>query len=318
MHGSNRQGFALITVIVAVLNEQDAVVRLLQALAGQTLLPQAVILADGGSTDATIQRIGSAAARMPFEVRVLQVAGNVPVGRNAAIAQADTTDIIAVTDADCVPDASWLELLTAPIRLGQADACGGAYYAEAGESLVRAIGVFSWVPQRKDRFLPSHRSVAYRKAVWAALGGYNEKYDAGEDTAFDIEAKRRFICVTVPEARVKWRPRSTVRAALRQQLFYGTGDGQAKIQKTYHAAIGAFVAAEFALVFGSGIFRFAAAGVLAAAYVFFLVKDLQLFGTPLKDAGYIALLLCILPPARLLGFFIGLMGFSGKAIFRRA
>ncbi len=310
----------MITVVVTTLNEEDAVTRLMQALVNQTLRPDAVIVADGGSTDGTVQRIRDISSSMPFDIQVLLAPGNVPAGRNAAIARADSTSIIAVTDADCVPDANWLELLTEPIRSGSADACAGAYYAESNEPLVRAIGVFTWVPLRKNsrRFLPSHRSVAYRKSVWTSLAGYNEKYDAGEDTAFDIEVERRFSWAAAPQARVKWHPRTTVRAALRQQIFYGTGDGQAKIQAIYHTGIALFVVAQFGAVFGTGVVRVGSLCALACAYIYFLAKDWQLFRSPLKDAGSIALLLCILPPARLLGFFIGLLGFSGKALFRRA
>jgi glycosyltransferase involved in cell wall biosynthesis len=188
-----------IAVVTAVLNEADAIERLLRALAAQTRTPDVLLVADGGSTDGTLEKIAALAPSLPFGVQVLSIPGKIAKGRNAAIAQTQA-EIVAVTDADCVPVPQWLEALTAPIESGKAAAVAGGYYADAATPIERAIATFTWVPLTANttRFLPSHRSVAYLRSVWQTLGGYNEQIDSGEDTSFDLEVEKRFPYVAAP------------------------------------------------------------------------------------------------------------------------
>ena len=45
---------------------------------------------------------------------------------------------------------------------------------------------------RPARFLPSSRSVAFRKSAWTAIGGYPAWLDYGEDIVFDLALQERF------------------------------------------------------------------------------------------------------------------------------
>lgn len=308
-----------IAVVTAVLNEVDAIERLLTALAAQTRVPDSLLIADGGSTDGTLEKIAALAPALPFAVQVLAIPGKIAKGRNAAIARTDA-EIIAVTDADCVPVAQWLEALTVPIERETAAAVAGGYYADAGTPIERAIATFTWVPLTTGttRFLPSHRSVAYLRTVWQSLGGYNEEIDSGEDTSFDLQVEKRFPYATAPAAQVAWRPRRTLKKAMWQQVFYGAGDGQAHIQLRYHAAIALFVAAEIALLFGNAAVKLAASVMLAGGTAYFILKHYRLFRRLAPDFAYITALMMTLPPARLFGFTVGLFGGSVRGILNRS
>lgn len=308
-----------VAVVTAVLNEADSITRLFTALSSQTRLPEIVTIADGGSTDGTLEKIAELSSTMPFAVTVFTIPGKIAKGRNAVIAASDA-EIIAVTDADCVPDVSWLEELVTPIETGGAAAVAGGYFAKADSPIERAIATFTWVPLTTSttRFLPSHRSVSYLRTVWQQLGGYDEAIDSGEDTAFDIEVERRFPFALAPGARVAWRPRKTFKKAAWQQVFYGAGDGQAKNLLRYHGAIAVFVAAEVALLCGTSLVRGVAAAIVAAAVGFFLVKHFRLFRRLVPDATYVVILALILPPSRLLGFAVGLFGGSVRGILNRS
>lgn len=90
-----------VTVVIPALNEEERIGGLLQMLAEQTCPPDAVIVADAGSTDATREIAEKAGA--------LVVEGGKPaVGRNAGAAAA-TTELIVFFDADNEPDPDWLE-----------------------------------------------------------------------------------------------------------------------------------------------------------------------------------------------------------------
>jgi GT2 family glycosyltransferase len=86
-------------------------------------------------------------------------------------------------------------------------------------------------------FLPSARSVAYRREVFDAVGGYPEWLAIGEDMQFDLAMVRAgFGRVFVPEAVVHWRLRADVRSFLRQYYRYARGDGIAGMHTRRHAA----------------------------------------------------------------------------------
>lgn len=308
-----------VAVVTAALNESNSITRLLDALSRQSRKPDLFVIADGGSTDGTIQKVVSLSPALPFPVRVLSVPGKIAKGRNAAISQI-RADIIAVTDADCVPVNDWLEALTSPIERDGVDAVAGGYYADASTPIERAIATFTWVPlsSRSKRFLPSHRSVAYLRRVWQAIGGYNEDIDSGEDTLFDLEIEKRFPFALAPGALVAWRPRKTIKKAAWQQLFYGAGDGQARTQLSYHGLIAAFVGAEVLTLFGNLPLRLVGATAIATAIAYFCWKHVRLFGTLTPDMLYVAVLTLALPPSRLLGFCIGLFGGSVRGIVNRS
>lgn len=300
-----------VSVIVAALNEAETIETLLRTLARQSVLPEEVVVADGGSTDRTPDIVQRLADELPYKVTVLTLTGKVACGRNAAIS-ASRNNVVAVTDADCRPSDRWLEFISDPILEGRAQAVAGGYVAVATDSLQRAIATFSWVPldEKKRRFLPSHRSVAFAKSVWSEIGGYNEKIDSGEDTKFDLDVEKAFGWCLAPEAQVAWRPRSSVGGAIWQQLFYGAGDGQAKNLIMYHGAVALFVLAEVLVVFSGGMIRGVAALVVGSITAYFLLKHARLFRVMLPDATMIVILALILPPSRLVGFLIGLFGGS--------
>ena len=85
-------------------------------------------------------------------------------------------------------------------------------------------------------YLPSSRSVAFRRAAWEAVGGYPEWLDYSEDVVFDLAVRRR--CgpfVFVPEAVVNFRPRGSLAALARQYYRYARGDGKANLFPRLHA-----------------------------------------------------------------------------------
>jgi cellulose synthase/poly-beta-1,6-N-acetylglucosamine synthase-like glycosyltransferase len=87
-----------------------------------------------------------------------------------------------------------------------------------------------------DRFLPSSRSVAFRKAAWEASGGYPEWLDYCEDLIFDIRLCRLYGSFAfAPEAVVHFRPRSSLRSFFRQYYQYARGDGKADLWRRRHA-----------------------------------------------------------------------------------
>jgi len=181
MDGSN------VSVVIPVLNGARALPGLLGALATQTLPPSEVVVVDNGSTDATASVAGALGVRVVTEPRRGRARA-----RNAGAAAA-TTDLIAFTDADCMPAPEWLQELAA--CLVRAPLAAGRVELRTGEPPSR------W--ERLERLwrFDQERSVAagwaatanlgVRRDAFEAVGGFDESYrQIGEDVDFCLRARR--------------------------------------------------------------------------------------------------------------------------------
>ncbi len=225
-----------VSVVATVLNEAHSLPRLLDTLAAQTRQPEEVVVCDGGSTDTTLTVLE---AEDRFPLRVLQRSdANISEGRNAAI-EAAAGRVIAVTDAGVRLDPEWLERIVAPFEEDGAQTVAGFFRPDPRTLFETAMGA-TVLPElqeiQPERFLPSSRSVAFRKEAWKAVGGYPEWLDYCEDLIFDLRLRARYgAFVFVPEALVYFRPRSSLKAFFRQYYRYARGDGKADLWRLRHA-----------------------------------------------------------------------------------
>lgn len=217
-----------VSLITTVRNEAGSISSFLTGLLNQTRQPDEVVIADGGSTDGTVDAIKKFAKDHPH-VRVIEAPGNIAVGRNAAIAAA-THPIIAVTDAGSTADPHWLEEILKPLEDSGVSVSSG-YFEVAPTNTFEAVSsalINQKADELNDDWLPSSRSIAFRKDAWKTVGGYPENLTmAGEDTLFDLNLKKAgFRFVFAPKAVVFWQPRSNLKAFWKQQVSYARGDGQ--------------------------------------------------------------------------------------------
>jgi GT2 family glycosyltransferase len=119
------------------------------------------------------------------------------------------------------------------------DVVSGFFVPDAQTPFERAMGA-TVLPAAEDidpaGFLPSSRSVAFRREAWEEAGGYPEWLDYCEDLVFDLrlrELGRRFVFE--PGAVVYFRPRSSMRAFFDQYYRYARGDGKADLWRKRHA-----------------------------------------------------------------------------------
>jgi glycosyltransferase involved in cell wall biosynthesis len=232
-----------VTVVATVLNEGETMVRLLQSLEGQSRPPNEVVIVDGGSTDGTLATLSSWSASGWLPLRVLRKPGaNISQGRNAGIAAAEG-DVIAVTDAGVRLDSGWVEALVTPFEEQEPDtflaAVSGWFLADP-QTLFETVMGATVLPHVREinarTFLPSSRSVAFRKAAWEAVGGYPEWLDYCEDLVYDLRLKNLYGPFPfVPEARVHFRPRGSFPSFFKQYYRYARGDGKADLWRRRHA-----------------------------------------------------------------------------------
>jgi glycosyltransferase involved in cell wall biosynthesis len=177
---------------------------------------------DGGSTDGTAEILRNARGITLIE----EPGANIARGRNVAI-RAATHDLIAVSDADCILEPSWLSFLLETLEAG-ADVAMGFYVPETETFLQRSMSAVN-LPEaseiREDRFMPSGRSVAFRRSAIEAAGGYPEWLDIGEDMYVDHRWRQLGLDMRlVPDAVARWRLRGSLAETWTQYFRYARGD----------------------------------------------------------------------------------------------
>ncbi len=229
-----------VAVIATVLNEADTISNLLESLAHQTRRPDAVIIVDGGSIDGTVDILYRWQSEHDLPLQVIEAAGaNISQGRNIAIGAAET-EVIAGTDAGTWLAPDWLQNLTAPFEQDPpADVVAGFFVADPQTSFETALGATT-LPivddVNPDRFLPSSRSIAFRRSVWQELDGYPEWLDFCEDLLFDLWLRQEdYRVVFAPDAVAYFRPRRSLRRFFWQYYRYARGDGKADLWPLRHA-----------------------------------------------------------------------------------
>jgi len=274
-----------VSLVMTVLNEAAGIADVLETLAGQTRLPDEVIVVDGGSTDGTVEvvrrlekgsetsclksRQGAAHRRslIPFSLRLIRVPGvNIARGRNIGI-EAARGEIIVLTDAGCRLDRRWVERIVAPFEKDPATEFVAGFYKIDPHSLLEAVVGLATMrgaldPVDPATFNPSCRSMALTKELWERAGGFPEWLYTAEDTLFDQKVRRmRAEWRFAPEAVVYWRPRTTLSAVYRQFRAYAVGNAhimEGSGDALYHAR-------NLALVTGSLIGGFFCAPLWIAA-----------------------------------------------------
>jgi glycosyltransferase involved in cell wall biosynthesis len=224
-----------VSVVVTVLNEAGAIGGLLEDLLAQDTPAGEILVVDGGSSDGTPATVSSYR-----DVRLIDAPGaNISQGRNRGISEAQH-DLVAVTDAGVRLGPDWLRTITAPLQAGAAEVVAGFFEPDSHGPFETVMGA-TVLPAVEDvdprSFLPSSRSIAFRKDVWSSVGGYPEWLDYCEDLVFDINIRRSagVRVAFVPTAVVRFRPRSSLGAFVRQYYRYARGDGKADLWRTRHA-----------------------------------------------------------------------------------
>lgn len=244
--GRRRSATPQVSLVMTVLDEERGLPAFLESLTAQTLLPDEVVVVDGGSTDGTVATLESWGATAAVKLRVIESPGaNISEGRNIAVEQAQH-ELIAVTDAGTCLDAGWLAALVAAKR-DDVDVVSG-FFEPMWTSWNERLFATVLMPLRDEidpaGFLPSSRSLLVTRDAWRAAGGYPEWLDYCEDLVFDLAMKRAGLrFVFQPEAIARWSARDTWRAYAKQYYRYARGDGKSGLWPRRHALrYGAYLA----------------------------------------------------------------------------
>ena len=210
-----------VSVCITTFNEKEETIKkLLDALNNQTLKPNEIIIIDAKD----YQNCSRAE------------------GRNIAIGKA-RNEIVAITDAGCIPHKDWLAEITKPFEIASIPrndtVVAGGYKMIARNNFEKAEAVFLGVSIQdmnddfiaKLNFMPSARSMAFTKSMWKKAGGFPENLnDTAEDTIFNLnllKAGAKFV--TVKNAIVEWEMPDSIKNFFLKIKNYARGDAMSGI-----------------------------------------------------------------------------------------
>lgn len=218
-------------MIAPVLNERASIGALLDALLAQTRPPDEIVIADGGSTDGTREILEQRAAA-DARIRWVDGPGGISENRNVAI-RAASHEIIACTDAGCVPTPQWLEEIVKPFAAGERFVAG--FFRPVGPTVASTsagVAIMTVLEEvQPEHYLPAGNSQAFLKSAWERVGGFPEGMRAAEDTLFgERMSVKGFKPFFAPRALVHWSPPPSISAMVRKSFRWGFEDGRARLR----------------------------------------------------------------------------------------
>jgi GT2 family glycosyltransferase len=200
----------------------------LAALASQSYCGRLhVVLADNGSTDATISEVERWRDQFA-SLRVVDASARrgAAFARNCGFGATSHTGVVVCCDADDVVDQHWVAGLLG--ALAQADLVAGGTVDWDGRSIPTHPNPFG-IGGAGLGYLPacSTSSFACRIEVWKETGGFDEDLLASEDVDFAWRAQQQgFRLVPAPDAFVLYRTPTTARATFAKWFHYGISQPQ--------------------------------------------------------------------------------------------
>jgi glycosyltransferase involved in cell wall biosynthesis len=247
-------------LIATLFNEADNVSRWWRCLMQQTVLPEEIVIVDGGSTDGTWEKLQLLSRQCGTPVKLEQRRCNIAAGRNRAIELTDAK-IIAVTDAGSFPDPGWFWEITRPLVQNEnLDVVGGLNVCDRENDFQKYLSQFEGLEESGvsgGEIHPSSRNTAFRRQAWEDVGGYPEWLTlAAEDALFTHELNRigkKFFYN--PQARVHWSVRPTAEDYIKLNYRNAYGAAEAKLYGTYFFRRGLITVCPLLLLLSKHRFR---------------------------------------------------------------
>ena len=223
-----------ISAIVPMLNEADHVEGLVATLDGQDWQGELeVLVADGGSTDGSVELLRAAAERVGLELDVLpNPARWVSHGLNACI-RAASGDLVVRLDCHSRYPLDYLRRLAAAAEETGAWNVGGVVIPEGRTEMERAVacamdspfGGIGWTRHRSTDGRVEVDTVTYgafRPEAFERAGGFDESLVRNQDDEFNARLRSAGGRIVLdPQIRTYYVPRGSLRGVFKQYYDYG-------------------------------------------------------------------------------------------------
>ena len=226
-----------VVVVIPTLNEERTIRDVLTMLRSDRLDParSRFVVADGGSTDRTVEIVRSLMAERPDLVlldnrkRIQSAAMNL-----AAMIHADACEVLVRCDAHAEYPPHYVPLLLGSLARTGADSVVVPMDSIGDTCFQRAVAWVSNTPVgtggsrhragTKSGFVDHGHHAAFKAEIYRRLGGYDETFTHNEDAEYDCRLRKAGGRIYLDsEIRIEYHPRGRFGALWRQYLSYGRG-----------------------------------------------------------------------------------------------
>ena len=220
MHDLDCPPQCYVTVIVPVLNDQAGVVACLKALSRQTYPADLmeVLIVDNGS-EPPIDTL----EQYSFPVRVVECGTPGSYAARNVGAKLAYGNVLAFTDADCIPQTDWIEAGLRILRKGGNGCLVGGEVIITAPSVRSGVGLYQHLAGFQQRqnierkgFSVTANLICTREQ-FSRVGPFDERLLSGGDREWSWRAGRAGLqLIFAEDAIVQTAPRASLKAAIRQ------------------------------------------------------------------------------------------------------
>ncbi|GAA0856492.1 glycosyltransferase [Aliiglaciecola litoralis] len=241
-----------IALLMPSLNEEDSVALTLDSIFQSSRLPDEIIVADGGSSDRTLEIVQQYSDR-GVELKIVKnpevYAG---AGRNRAF-EVSNSDILMLMDFGNCAAPDWIEKMAVPFEQDpDMDFVSGAFLPQSqsdfehvvacilyhSNSLMGKIPLAELMKQMPKDHSPGALSLAISRTMWEKLDGMPGWLRAAEDKLFGrkmMTFKPRYCLL--PDAKISHHMRSTSWQVFEQMKVYSRGNLRTRLVHKHVAKI---------------------------------------------------------------------------------
>ena len=215
-----------VSIVVPVYNAEETIEGCVASLVNQNYENvEDILIIDNGSTDNTAEIADQYSTRV---YEYTEVQGSY-AARNFGLQQVES-ELVAFTDADCVPSEDWLSELVACYASTDADLVGGnvqfQFERRSAAELYDASTSMNNGRLIEERGCSVTANLLVRRAVFDEIGPFPQQLVSGGDTAWTGRATENgYHLKYCPDAVVN-HPTRSLRESLRKHRRLGYGEGQ--------------------------------------------------------------------------------------------
>lgn len=231
----------LLALIMPARNEEHAVAATLDAVFASTRLPDEIVVADGLSSDRTLERVAAYQGRGP-QIRIVANPGVFAgAGRNVAVA-ATRCEILLFLDFGNLVEPGWIAAMARPFEEDRrVAAVGGLYLPQPASNFEACVAAVQYLDALRFQRLPAAArlrrvpaqirlgglGMAVAREVYVGLGGMPDWLRAAEDNLFG----RKLLAAGVRpaaalDAVLHHHMRASLKALFLQNLVYARGEAR--------------------------------------------------------------------------------------------
>jgi len=215
---------ARLSVVILTYNSEKTLSKCIKSLEGQNCQDFELVVADGGSTDNTLEIILKSQLKGKTAITLYNNT-SFSEGRNVGIRNSDS-EYIAFLDSDAYPTGNWVKNIISAFnkseRLGVVGGKELPFYSTPFSYSLALIDNSITEIFRKREWKIKGCNFAVRKSIALAIGGFNEAYPFNEEQIFIRHAKKLGFEVMFDETiSVLHERRRNPSEFAKQQFIYG-------------------------------------------------------------------------------------------------